>query len=128
MSKSSISMMVNSQNEWELTGEPVKADGWYGMADGLHTISITTVGFIGEIIIEGSIEPNPTEKDWFKVDCVSLKSTGPESQLFTGTTGLNLLGSYVWLRARLSRKEHGENPGEEAMRGYGYVDRILINI
>lgn len=133
MSKTSILMMPNSQTKWEVIGEPVRADGWYGMTDGLHTISATVVGFIGELIIEASIASEPQDGDWFNVECGCSGSMvfpiEPHTLSTTDTVGFNVIGSFVWVRARLSRSKLGPEPVDESIKdGYGYVDRILINI
>lgn len=133
MSKTSISMMSNTQSKWDVIGEPVRADGWYGMTDGLHTIAATVVGFIGELIIEASIASEPQDGDWFSVDCGCKSSMSfpidPNSLSTSDTVGFNVVGSFVWLRARISRKKVGPEPLDESIKdGYGYVDRILINI
>lgn len=128
MSKSSILMMANSQGKWELVGEPVRADGWYGMTDGLHTVSATLVGFVGSIVIEAAITTEPREDDWFVVNCNKNQEPLNFTLSSTGTYGFNVTGSFVWLRARLKRSHLGVEPSQEQLEGYGYVDRILINI
>ena len=51
-----------------LTGNPYKGDGFYGRSDGLHTVQASVTGFIGRISIQGTLEINPTESDWFTVE------------------------------------------------------------
>ena len=64
---SSVTMLGSSQMQIDMTGDPIRADGWYGYPDGLHTIAIYLRNFIGRIFIEGTLESNPTECDWFPI-------------------------------------------------------------
>lgn len=132
MSKTSISMMSSTQNQWEVTGDPIRADGWYGMTDGLHTISAVLVDFKGDLVIEASLVADPQDGDWFMVDCgCSKKLSFPSDGSGVGATktiGFNVVGSFVWLRARIDRSAIQPKPAEDAINDYGFVDRILINI
>ena len=47
------------------TSDSTKGDGYFGYTDGLHTISLTTNGFVGTITVEGTLVDNPTSSDWF---------------------------------------------------------------
>jgi hypothetical protein len=42
-------------------------DGYYGYTDGLHTVSVSTAGFVGTITIQGTLVETPTSSDWFTV-------------------------------------------------------------
>jgi len=49
------------------TGEKFKGDGYYGRADGLHTVQYNISGFTGIVAIQGTLAVNPVEADWFTV-------------------------------------------------------------
>ena len=64
---SSVTLLGSSQMQKDMTGDPIKADGWYGYPDGLHTIAIVLANFIGRIYIEGTLSSNPSDCDWFPI-------------------------------------------------------------
>ena len=77
-----------------VTGLKYKGDGYYGRSDGLHTVQYTYVGFTGTIIIEATLEINPTDEDWFTVhEYVATQESSSKIANFTG--------NYVWIRAYL---------------------------
>lgn len=110
-----VVMMGNTQEIANLTGEVVKADGWYGHVTGLHTIVVQVVNFTGRIHIEASLELNPTEADWFPVKLTDTTSylqypldpfrpTGDyDSGGDSSTVGISIKINALWLRARLDR-------------------------
>ena len=99
-----------------LTGNPYKGDGFYGRSDGLHTIQSSVTGFIGRISIQGTLEINPTESDWFTVElgtgAMSVDTTGLIAEqnitfvdytaATTNTKTYNFIGNLVWIRAKIS--------------------------
>jgi len=66
--------------------EPLKGDGYYGRADGLHTVQFHVTDFVGRLGVQGTLEMYPTDADWFTVDVVSPDSV--ESKYVVDTTGL----------------------------------------
>lgn len=110
---------------------PVKGEGYYNGTDGIHTIQINISQFEGKIEIQGSLMSQPTENDWFVVSLSSkilnentftIDTTGLISNVYntannlstlnyttpTSTTViLNLLGNFVWLRAKISDFNQG---------------------
>lgn len=110
-----MTMMKYSQDQANLTGDPVKADGWYGHVDGLHTIVISVVNFTGRIYIEASLSISPRDEDWFPVILDSslpylqfpLNPRVPTGEYTSGgdtsTVGFSFRINAIWLRARLDR-------------------------
>ena len=66
--KTSELLLSNTSNQVSVTGEKIRADGWYGSKDGLHTIQITTANFRGRIAIQASLASSPQEDDWFFIN------------------------------------------------------------
>lgn len=103
-------------NPETITGDKIKGDGYYGRSDGLHTVQITLTGFIGIIEIQGTLELDPQETDWFTAElgtgARSIDTTGvlQEQNITTieyidpttNTKTYNFTGNYVWVRARIS--------------------------
>jgi hypothetical protein len=141
MSKSSVLMLTNTQGQLNIAGAAVRADGWYGFSDGLHTLAIYVVNFTGRLWIEASLADAPTDNDWFPVTISGndatpylqfpldpLRPTGTNSMGDTATMGLNIIGNYTWLRARVDRSYIAPIPTTQPqIFALGYVDHILIN-
>ena len=70
----------------EYTSEKLRGDGYYGRSDGFHTVQVHVTGFIGRVQVQGTLEPNPAEQDWF---AVSLTNPNLTDYTYTvDTTGL----------------------------------------
>jgi hypothetical protein len=138
MSKTSILMLPNTQGQLNYTGDAMRADGWYGFTDGLHTLAIYIVNFTGRLWIEASLADNPTDEDWFPVQVRNqdymqfpqdpLRPTGQRGSGDSATIGLNIVGNYTWLRARVDRSYFNPQPTQQQdIFALGYVDHILLN-
>lgn len=116
----------------EITSEKLQGDGYYGRADGCHTVQFHLTNFSGKVAVQGTLEMYPVEEDWFTIDVVSPASS--ECKYVVDTTGLiekveeiviltlgpddssiedstmykpviktyNFQGNYVWLRIKIS--------------------------
>jgi len=104
-----------------VTGNKFRGDGFYGRSDGLHTIQIDIIGFLGRIEIQATLEVDPTEDDWFTVELgtgtQSVDTTGllreenitfvEYAQTATNVKSYNFTGNYVWVRAHVSNWTDG---------------------
>jgi hypothetical protein len=104
-----------------ITSEKYRGDGYYGRADGLHTIHTNLAGFVGKIEIQGTLAIDPTSDDWFTVELgtgsMSVDTTGIISEenitfveydeAITITDTYNFTGNYVWVRAYVSNWTEG---------------------
>lgn len=127
-------MLENTQGKFTVMGNKVRADGWYGFADGLHTVAIYLNDFQGNLIFQGSIANEPLEDDWFPIEEVGVLSfpadpLNPSGRTGdSGTIGLNITGNFIWLRVCVEREHMGPAPLDERdIASFGYVDRILLN-
>ena len=77
-----------------ITGEKFKGDGYYGRADGIHTVQYNVSGLTGTISIQGTLATEPTESDWFSVDTYTASQE-------TASKFVNFTGNFVWLRAKV---------------------------
>ena len=76
--------------------DKVKADGYYGNEDGLHTDAyICSSDFVGTIKMQASLATNPESTDWFDIDGTSV---GDGSSVIA-TQYINFTGNFVWVRA-----------------------------
>lgn len=128
----------------DIIGDKVRADGYFGYQDGLHTISIQVSSFIGRVFIEASLAVDPTEKDWDAIHLGGLTDyldfplnpdfiTAGNSETGvnggdTGTSVYNFEGNFIWLRARVTRSHLGyaDEDDTEELRKLGSVIKILL--
>ena len=99
-----------------LKSEKVKGDAYFGTTDGLHTVMIDLAGFIGTIKIQGILEDNPAETDWFDAHLndgeFQVDASGKVTKIVvesityalaeTSIKVYNTTGNFVWLRANIS--------------------------
>ncbi len=78
--------------------EKLKGDGYYGRADGFHTVQYNVTGFIGNIVVQATLATNPAEADWFTISTTDHESTATETDESDGSFIKNFTGNYVWLR------------------------------
>lgn len=112
MSIQSYQLLNDTSGQLNVVGPAVKADGFYGFSDGLHTISVKLDNFTGRFFIEATLELHPTESDWFPV---MLSSAHPYveypvnphmpsgSRGDTGVDAFVIEGNFVFVRARINR-------------------------
>ena len=107
-------LFVAHDQEPNVVGAPLRADGWYGAYKHLHTVIVHANNFVGSVRIEASIFEEPSEDDWF--DVVDPIVYGSDKQI-NGTVAkaASFDGVYRWIRMR-----------SEGSRGF--VDRALINL
>jgi hypothetical protein len=82
---------------------PEKANGYYGINDGIHTVAYTvTDNFVGSLYIQATLATDPSESDWFLVQGTTI--TYPEISTNMPTTQYaNFVGNFVWSRAVVDR-------------------------
>ena len=93
-----VQAQVNAADSTASTiSDKVKADGYFGNADGLHTVAyITSSDFVGTIKMQGSLATNPDNSiDWFDIDGTSV---GDGSSVVS-TQYKNFTGNFVWVRS-----------------------------
>jgi hypothetical protein len=103
-----------------VTGDKYKGDGYYGRSDGLHTVQVDLNGFLGNIELQGTLEINPTDADYFpialgsgqKVDTSGKVSIDTVTKLEytaneTSSKSYNFTGNFIWVRAKISNWTDG---------------------
>lgn len=95
-----VQSQVNAADSTAATvSDKVKADGYYGNADGLHTVAyICSSDFVGTIKMQGSLATDPGASDWFDIDGTSV---GDGSSV-VATTYKNFTGNFVWVRSSVT--------------------------
>lgn len=86
------------------SGDRQQAANYYGGFGGLQTVAFFLNQFQGRILLEASLDSNPTaDNHWF--ECHLVDST--ESSELTENFSINVTGNFTWLRARVELFEAG---------------------
>lgn len=138
--RKSVVMMTNTGRTHNLVGEPVRADGFWGRSDGLHTVQVIYSNFTGEFGVQGTLETDPKPQDWFFINLNSFSTVlspyvrFPENPLSltgdtgdTGTRAFTFRGNFVYLRAVLNRDYIPEPSPTADVTGLGQIDRVLLS-
>lgn len=145
MARRSSIMLNSTSGKFEVVGEPVRADSYYGFTDGLHTIAVHYNNFTGRFSIQGTLALEPTETDWFDIDLNGYECDGvsyveyprdpanptnTEANGFVGDTGVDaftFVGNFTFLRAQIKREYLGSNidPTETNL---GTIDKVLLSL
>lgn len=89
---------------------PEKGDGYFGSADGLHTVTYTiTPNFLGTLTMQASLATAPIEADWFNVNNTSVEYNSITIPATTTTNYVNFTGNFVWVRAVVQRSSDQPN-------------------
>ena len=119
-------VMLTNKEELNFTGERWKGDGFYGYADGLHTISFHFSAFVGRIYIDATLEENPAESDWFPIDLTINTKYIEASSATTDTRGVTIEGNFVYLRARVDRSHLTDTTYVKST--HGSLDKVILLI
>lgn len=137
MSKQSVLVLGDTNNLLEKTGDKVRADGYTGLKDGLHTITIHLENFTGRVYLEASLASDPNENDWFPIylngakpyveyPLDPLNPTGIEGDTFVDA--FTFQGNFLWLRARIDKTYIVPLPQTDPEKAeLGSIKKILLN-
>jgi hypothetical protein len=133
----SVTLLGSTQGQMNMTGDAVKADGWYSFIDGLHTIAIYVQNFTGRVSVQASLALEPQEQDWFDIQLTSSTSyvefplvpNNPTGQNGgdTGCSAYTFKVNALWLRARMDREYLGANNDPDTISQLGVVSQILLS-
>lgn len=138
MSKPSVLMLNDTGNDMEAVGDPVRADGYYSSPDGLHTITIHLENFVGRFYLEGTLETDPSENDWFYIQLSGgapyvqyprdpRNPTG-EDNGDTGVDAYTFVGNFVYLRASIDKNYVVPVPTTDSEKALlGSIVKVLLN-
>lgn len=137
MSKQSVVMLSDTFIELNVTGDKIRADAWFGLKDGLHTVTFHLSDFTGRIFIEASLESDPQDNDWFPIflngsksfveyPLDSLEPTGIAGDTFVDA--YTFQGNFLYLRAGIDRSFVVPVPTTDSEKSaLGSVKKILLN-
>lgn len=138
MSIQSYELLGDTSGQLNVVGQPVKADGFYGFSDGLHTISVKLDNFTGRFYLEATLELNPKEGDWFPIMLSSMHpyveypidplmpTSGDHGD--SGVDSFVIEGNFVFVRAKINRDYVVPQPiTPEDLAQLGSITRALMN-
>ena len=143
--RKSILMMSATGRNHNVTGTAIRADGYFGHTDGIHTVQVVVNNFTGSFGVQGTLATEPTEADWFDINLnanwnvssadpkisypenpASLLGGGPDGD--TGTKAFTFVGNFVYLRAILDRSNIPEGSDLAPTTQLGQIDRVLLSL
>jgi hypothetical protein len=143
--RKSVLMMSNTGQNHNLTGDKIRADGYFGRTDGIHTVMVVVANFTGSFGIQGTLATVPVEADWFDINVnvnqnVSSASprvsfpVNPASPTNVGGNGddsvlaFTFVGNFVYLRAILDRSTITEPSPLAATTNLGVISKVLLSM
>lgn len=144
--RKSVLMMTNTGTNWNVVGEPVRADAYYGYTDGIHTVQVIYQNFVGGFGLQGTLALDPKPEDWFWIklnpmgDINTPYITFPIDQYEptganggdTGSLATTFIGNFVFLRAVVTRDyiqpPIPPNQYQWSTWQWGQIDRVLLSL
>jgi len=142
--RKSVLMLTNTGTQWNVVGDPIRGDAYYGMTDGIHTIQVIYQNLVGGFGIQGTLALDPKPEDWF---WIKLNPSGDINTPFmplpedpyaptgsnggdTGSFASTFVGNFVFLRAVLTRDYIDTiNVGPQWQTwSYGQIDKVLLSL
>ena len=142
--RKSVYMLTNTATQWNVIGEPIRADAYYGYTDGIHTVQVIFQNFVGGFGVQGTLALDPKPEDWF---WIRLNPTGDINTPFmqfpvdpmtptganggdTGSVATTFIGNFVYLRAVVTRDYIQPVDVNTAWQNWqwGQVDSALLSL
>lgn len=127
----STPVLSDTGSNWNGLSDPIKAAGWYGRTNGLHTISFTLRDFVGRIYVVATLENSPEDADannsWFPIQLAGTSCPWIEfpvkadqdkpaenTSLYgfqtTGTFVDTFMGNFTYIKVGYDRDYLGKTP------------------
>lgn len=141
MIRKSISMMSHTGTNWNVTGDPVRANAFLGSTDGVHTVQVIYQNFVGGFGIQGTLSLQPGPEDWFWIKTFNgptdyipfpinqLAPTGANGG-DTGSLAITFIGNFTYVRAVVVRDYLAPAPVNLIWDqwNYGQIDLALLSV
>ena len=122
MSMRNSNMMI-ADGSLNQTGPSTRADGYYGFADGMHTVAFYLKNFKGNLYIEATLSDEPKESDWFPVGIGANTDFYQVDTPETRVEAFNIVGNFVYVRARIQRSHLGQPAS-----ALGTCERVVLSL
>lgn len=142
--RKSVVMISNTGINWNVIGEPIRSDAYYGYTDGIQTVQFIYQNFVGGVGIQATLSLKPEPEDWF---WLKLNPNGDVNTPFltfpidplaptganggdTGSIATTFVGNFVFLRAVVSRDYLQPVPVNPQWSSwtYGQIDKVLLSM
>lgn len=87
--------------------DPLRGDGWFGRADGLHTVQYNLAGLNATIKIQATLSVEPEQEDWFTVYESDYELESTPGVVEKVNDFVNFTGNYVFVRIVLENWSGG---------------------
>ena len=138
----SVMLLGSTNGVLNVTGSAVPVNGYYGISNTFHTISIEVSNFIGRVKLQGTISNCPQESDWFDLPIFNgnvwqeypinplAPSAAPNSAGDSGTNYLNFNVNLIFVRCQIDRtylpNYDPTNTDQDYINSFGIVSKILL--
>ena len=144
--RKSIVMMTNTGTNWNVVGDPVRANAYYGYTDGIVTCQVIYQNFVGGFGIQGTLALDPKPEDWFWIKINPMGDINTPYVIFpidnfaptgqnggdTGSFATTFIGNFVYLRAVVTRDFIQPAPAAGNASGtawvWGQIDKVMISL
>lgn len=142
--RKSVYMLTNTGTKWNVFGEKIRADSYYGYTDGVMTVQVIYQNFVGGFGLQGTLALDPQPEDWFYI---KLNAWGDVNTPFitypidpmaptgsnggdTGSMATTFMGNFVYLRAVLTRDYIAPITVDQAWQDWqwGQLDSVLLSL
>ncbi len=142
--RKSVTMLTNTGTRWNVIGEPIRGNAYYGYTDGVATAQVIYQNFVGGFGLQGTLALHPQPEDWF---WIKLNPNGDVNTPFipfpidpyaptganggdTGSLAFTFIGNFVFLRAVVSRDYIQPMPSNIAWQDWqwGQIDTALLSL
>lgn len=146
MLRKSVLMLTTTGTQWNVIGDPVRADAYYGYTDSVMTCQVIYQNFVGGFGIQATLAVQPEPEDWFWIKLnplgnsftpfiqfpmVPLAPTGNNGG-DTGSSAFTFIGNFVFLRAVMTRDYvQPEIPPYQSQWNtwsFGQIDKVLLSL
>jgi hypothetical protein len=142
--RKSVLMLTNTGTDWNVFGEPIKADAYYGYTDGIHTVQVIYQNLVGGFGLQGTLALDPKPEDWFWIKINPMGDINTPYIPFpidpfaptganggdTGSMATSFIGNFVFLRTVLTRdyiQPTPQTPNWNTWQ-YGQIDKVLLSL
>jgi hypothetical protein len=94
----------------------VRVDRFPATPRAVMTIAQHTAGFVGTVLVEGSIVSEPTDNDWFEIFTEEYVDFFPLEEMSRNRIR-NVAGRFIWMKVTVTPQEG---------RYVGSVDRVMV--
>ena len=127
--------MTNTGTNWNVIGEPVRADAYYGDTDVILAVQVSDQNFVGCFGVQVALawiklHPNGDVNTPFIPFPIDPYAPTGQNGGDTGSLATTFIGNFVFLRAVLTREYIQPPPVNPAWQTWqwGQIDKVLLSL